>query len=187
MVTAAILNKLTAACVDIPCCANLVKNNTNDHKEEAVKPSKATSTKTFHIKKKNKYSGQASKHEDFLWIQLPAAAKKAATALGYEKETWDNSTLIDIDHKPWHDLTEEQKTHAATLGWDHDSWEHKYEETSWANLPSLVQEAATELGFTEHTWDHSEWPESLDYSWHEMTDQQRLCLNVIGYTEQTWG
>ena len=178
------LSKLTAVCVDVPCCANFVKNNHNDTKEEAAKP--VTTNKAFQYKKKSKFSGKASKYEDIKWAQLPLNIKKAATGLGYDKEKWDDSVLIHVDHKHWHDLTEDEKTHVTTMGWDHDAWEHQYEDKNWADLPSIVQEAATELGFTQHTWDHDHWPESLEIEWHEMSDQQRLCLSVLGYTEDTW-
>lgn len=187
MTITSLLNKITTAAADIPCCANFVKNHdnkVNGGDEPATKPKPP---KTYHIPMKSKYSGKPSKYEDYRFDQLPVAQKTAVTALGYDKAAWDEKKWIEVDHKHWHDLTEEETTHVTTLGWDHDSWEHKYEHTDWADLPALVKEAATELGFTEHKWDHDEWPSTLECGWMELTDQQRLCLNVMGYSKEKWG
>jgi hypothetical protein len=65
--------------------------------------------------------GKYSEHD---WAELPAEAKKAAEALGYNQEMWDDDDdPEDIWDSDWEELTAEQQAHAKVLGYDEDSWD----------------------------------------------------------------
>mmetsp|Transcript_1135 Transcript_1135/g.1489 ORF Transcript_1135/g.1489 Transcript_1135/m.1489 type:complete len:85 (+) Transcript_1135:494-748(+) len=84
-------------------------------------------------------------------------------------------------------MSDDQKKAATTLGWDYDSWDCKYENKDWNDLPKTVQEAATFIGFTQEMWDDDSWPDDMDVHWDDLSDKQKNAVHVIGYVKETWG
>mmetsp|Transcript_33202 Transcript_33202/g.69159 ORF Transcript_33202/g.69159 Transcript_33202/m.69159 type:complete len:190 (-) Transcript_33202:225-794(-) len=187
MAATILLNKITSSMVDhIPCCHGFGKQNDNDTRPQEESAPAASSNFIQAPIKRNKFSGKHSKYEDWKWASMPGNVKKAARALGYDKEIWDSKTPIDIDDYSWHDLTEEQQGYAETMGWTEAAWENKYEDYDWADLPKIVQEAATSVGFTQTMWDEDEWPEAMDVEWEELSKAQKTAMHVLGYVKETW-
>lgn len=62
----------------------------------------------------------------------------------------------------------------------------------WADLPADVQAAATDLGYTEATWDAdtTEEPAGLaalhELGWNELPQDVKADLKTIGYNEGVW-
>ena len=86
------------------------------------------------------FTGMDSHYELVKWGKLPVKARKAAEALGFDENKWDNEEWAEgISDWHWHDLSEEQIKNVQTLGWTEEAWEHKYEHNDWAELPSKVR------------------------------------------------
>jgi len=64
--------------------------------------------------------------DSIYWDTLTNNGKIAATALGYDQNTWDNSIVPDgIRGKVYDELSEEQKDAAFMLGYyDRESWDN---------------------------------------------------------------
>ena len=120
------------------------------------------------------------------WSKLPAKARKAAEGLGYDSAKWDNSEWVDISDWHWHDLSDEQKKNAETLGWTEEAWEHQYNDSDWKDLPQKVQKAAAKAGFDQEKWDDDEWPENLEKEWDDLAEKDREAMAVLGYTKNVW-
>jgi hypothetical protein len=132
------------------------------------------------------FTGKETKFDSVVYAKLPENAKGAVTTLGFTPETWDDHGWPSSSDKWFEDLTAEERAAAETLGWDEASWDHKYENKNWADLPALVQKAATSAGFTQEMWDGDEWPEGLHTGWDELTDSQKQAMNVLGYHKWVW-
>mmetsp|Transcript_3331 Transcript_3331/g.6962 ORF Transcript_3331/g.6962 Transcript_3331/m.6962 type:complete len:188 (-) Transcript_3331:227-790(-) len=172
-------SKIGSAILDeIPCCHGFGRKNDSTEGEQAEPP--------MPFKRNGKFGGKPCKYEDTKWVSLPVRVKKAARTLGYEKDSWNNKDWMEFDDWAWYDLSEEQREAASTIGWDKDSWDNKYEHHDWADLPQIVQEAAQSVGFTAEMWDEDIWPKAVRVEWEELDDKQRVALNVLGYTNQTW-
>ena len=137
----------------------------------------------------NKFAGftdKEAKYEDITWSQLPLSAHKAATAIGFDQNTWDDKVWLPIDDKHWHDLTPTERDACETLGWDAISWDHKYENQDWKDLPPHVKRAAEKLGFSEKIWDDDEEVECWEKGWEEFTKEEQRALHVLGWYVNTW-
>jgi hypothetical protein len=126
------------------------------------------------------------KYELTQWKDLPADVQKAAQdVLEYDEEMWNNGEYVDVDGKHWEDLSEEELQAVQLLGWDEDTWEHKYEHTEWTELPDVIKRAAESAGYTEEIWENSEHPLEEKY-WEEMSDEEKVALTVFGWTQTKW-
>ena len=62
----------------------------------------------------------------------------------------------------------------------------KYEDYDWKELPKLVREAATVLGYTRKHWERDKEPEVCQKDWKELTESQREAAKKLGYSRETW-
>ncbi|CAB9510561.1 expressed unknown protein [Seminavis robusta] len=67
--------------------------------------------------------GKATHYEDYDWDELPKDAQDAATALGYDKDMWDNDGKPPSDDKDWEELTNDERKAAETLGYTEENWD----------------------------------------------------------------
>ena len=63
------------------------------------------------------------KYDDHDWDELPADAKKAAEALGYNKSLWDKDGKPASEGKDWAELTSSEQEAAKVLGYDQAKWD----------------------------------------------------------------
>ncbi|KAL7527848.1 hypothetical protein ACHAXR_002161 [Thalassiosira sp. AJA248-18] len=136
--------------------------------------------------KKSGFTDKEAKYEDVPWSKLPLPARKAAKAIGFGEQSWDDKEWLHIDDKHWWDLTLEEKKACETLGWDEVSWESKYENQWWADLPKHVQKAAEKLGWNQENWDGDWDTPTWHKGWEEFSDEEKRCLHVLGYYVHTW-
>lgn len=61
-----------------------------------------------------------------------------------------------------------------------------YEDEWWRDLPPVIQEAYTILGWNETRWDNGINPPSENMTWAALTPEMQDAASFIGYTEQTW-
>ena len=136
--------------------------------------------------KKFGFTNKDAKYEDVKWGKMPLSARKAAKVIRFDEASWNEASWLEIDDKHWHDLTEEEKKAVETLGWDEMAWDHKYEHTSFDDMPKHAQKAATKLGWDAEKWD-GDWDMSVwEKGWGDMTDEEKRCLHVLGYMKSTW-
>lgn len=149
----------------------------DEKKEEVVDP-------TPYVKRN--FLNREMKFELSEWRKLPPKARKACEALGYTEEIWDNAEDVGVTDKDWGELTDDEKKNVGILGWEETSWETKYQETEWKDLPKLQKKAAKLAGYTQETWDGDAKLESLDEFWDDLSDEQQEAMSVFGWTEKTW-
>jgi len=158
-----------------------------DHDVADSKPSKMSNNNNSGNKKSGKFTDKDMKHENCKWSSLPAKIRKAAQEIGLDETKWnDNEIEETVFDKHWWDLETKEVEVMEMLGWDEASWEHKYEESSWSDLPDHVQKAATAAGFDEDTWNEDEWPENLHKSWGDLSEKDRNAMMVLGWHEGKW-
>ena len=135
---------------------------------------------------KKNFSNKQMKFELTEWKKLPPKARKAAEALGYTQESWDNSEAVDVSWKSWCDLSDDEKTSLETLGWEETAWEYQYQETEWKDLPELQKKAAMIAGYDEYIWDEVGYLEKLDEYWEDLSEKQQEAMCVMGWHESKW-
>ena len=135
------------------------------------------------------FTAKEAKYEDVQWSKLPAAARRAASALGYDESSWNGNEWRCDEH--WWDLSAEQKSAVEALGWTEHAWEDQHEDCAWRDLPANVQRAARKLGYDASTWDETEedddkYPSTMEKYWSDFTKEEQMCMNILGYTQQMW-
>lgn len=161
------------------------KPSTKPSTKPAAEPAAKPNAKPAASKKKG-FTDKEAKYEDVPWSKLPLSARKAAKAIGFEQQTWDDKEWLPIDDKHWWDLTAEEKKECETLGWDETSWESKYEDQWWADLPNHVQKAAEKLGWNQENWDGDWDTPTWHKGWEDFSEEEKRCLHVLGYYVHTW-
>jgi hypothetical protein len=63
---------------------------------------------------------------------------------------------------------------------------HLYDDYDWCDLPELVQDSFTVLGYTQEMWDSDEDPEICDADFCELSPEQQLAAMNIGYDAELW-
>jgi hypothetical protein len=126
------------------------------------------------------------KYELTQWKDLPANVQKVAKdVLGYDEAMWNDSEWVEVDDKHWWDLEDEELEAVKLFGWDEDSWESKYEDWEWSELPAAAKKAAEAAGYTEELWEEGEHPAEEKW-WEDMTEQEIVALSVLGWTQYKW-
>jgi len=150
----------------------------------------------------NKLRSGAPQHiyEDEDWDQLPSEVQKAAKTMGYSKKTWDHDQATERFDEDWWDLTTEQRDAAGVLGYDEATWcdefddyqeemadrREFYPEWMWDDLPSDVQKAAKQFGFTKNEWDNDIPVMGFDVEWNQLADGKKEAAITLGYDEESW-
>jgi hypothetical protein len=63
---------------------------------------------------------------------------------------------------------------------------HLYDDYDWCDLPELVQDSFTVLGYTQEMWDSEEDPETCDTEFCELSPEQQEAARNIGYDAELW-
>jgi hypothetical protein len=61
-----------------------------------------------------------------------------------------------------------------------------YDAFVWESLPADVQQAATDLGYTERSWDNDYDVSTTMMFWSELTVVQQAAAGVLLYDKQSW-
>ncbi|KAL3920252.1 MAG: hypothetical protein SGILL_003352 [Bacillariaceae sp.] len=148
-------------------------------------PAPAVEEKVTETKKTVAFTDVEMKYELTLWKDLPADARAAAEEIGYDESKWDDHEEVHIGDEPWHHLSESQVKAVTTLGWDENSWE-SYEHFAWEDLPKAAQTACEISGLKWDGHPHEQ-PDHLEHShWDELSDDDKACMAVLGYTKHAW-
>lgn len=160
-------------------------SSTNEDVKEEISP-KVQAVAAVAPQSSGNITDKESKYESVLFANLPADAKAAAMALGFDEKSWNESGWPESESKWWEDLTAEECKAATTLGWDKPAWDDKYESLNFADLPAHVVKAATSLGFTAEMWDGDRWPEFSHKHWMDLSEKEKSALNVLGWIHWKW-
>lgn len=125
------------------------------------------------------------------WKELGLHETEIAEALGYNRYSWNNLELLDLEEKAFEDLSASEKAGALALGFDQNTWDcfmSHYYGYYWSELEDAnVDQYFIALGWTKHSWDNDgKAPDSDDKSWKELTDEEQLAATKICYTEKAW-
>jgi hypothetical protein len=175
------------------CCAGADGMTSTTTKPEPTEDVLDTNTRNVVVKKKTValpaggFTDKETKFEFCSWTKLPDDMKKAAAALGYNEQTWDDDACAPCDNKHWDKFSKEEREGAEALGWDEDAWDHKYEHSDFCEIPDHVKRAAESLGFDQAMWDEDRWPDATkDKDWDDLTDTEKSAYAVFGYTKPSW-
>lgn len=101
----------------------------------------------------------ADHYDNYLWGELPKAARRAALQLGYSKRSWNHApNYPPVFEKEWNDLLPEEQAAAKILGYDENSWSDEDE-----NIVTRHTVRPTESHTSEGTPDNTpDWTRSED-------------------------
>lgn len=125
-------------------------------------------------------------YADMWWDAMPEKAHKAATTLGYKKETWDADTKIPYDDKTFFQCTDVEKQAAMFVGLSPIA---KKLNVWWGDLDQATKDHAIALGWTMELWDDDWEIEHLPIDklyWADLDKKQQKAANHFGYTKATW-
>lgn len=125
----------------------------------------------------------------FALVALPAAAQDRDNLEAY---------YYSVD---WADLTEAEKTHWGTLGWDEEKWSANTPTTfpdtewlSWDEVSVEEQEALTALGYDARVWNesrprpHYDAPEAFwdALAWDDLNPAEQNLWGILGWNADNW-
>ena len=126
------------------------------------------------------------------WSNLPLSARKANTAVGYDKASWDARSALPVDAKAWAKLPAFVKT-ACSRGKKKEGnlagftdREAHYEDVKWSKLNLAQRKAAKDLDYDKASWDKQTWCEIDDWHWWDLEDWHKKAVATLGWTEGAW-
>ncbi|KAL3932791.1 MAG: hypothetical protein SGBAC_010683 [Bacillariaceae sp.] len=152
-------------------------------------------------------------YDPLSWKELPKHIQEAHLVLGYDEDLWNRDESHATLDKDWDELTESEQKAATTIGYTAETWNEdskneedkaesspkepavvseestntrKYEACSWEELPSIAQDAATLLGYTEGCWNENKEPEVTNKYWEELKPEQKEAATILGFNETMW-
>jgi len=157
----------------------------------------------FVAEKKTPSPSTGPKFIEMNWEDLPQNIKNAAAALGFTEPSWDSGEPFADCDKKWEDLTRREKHAALTIGLNKHVWNQQvfystlyptsitvfrfhYASFLWEDIPEDVQSAAEYLGYTETSWDDSEYLPLFGTSWEGLTDPQKSAAESLGFDQDAW-
>ncbi|KAL7532622.1 hypothetical protein ACHAXR_009153 [Thalassiosira sp. AJA248-18] len=146
-------------------------------------------------------TGEVAYAETKWWDQFTDNEKKAANALCYFQQNWDEVDLTpntsyfphpmpDFRYVPWGELDAVTKnTAAGLLNYTEELWDNLgtsvAEKNTFRNLDAIERKGALELGFYIHTWDcFMNHYRSL--FWSTLSDDLKVDIETLGWTEAMW-
>uniref|UniRef100_A0A7S4VXY2 Uncharacterized protein n=1 Tax=Ditylum brightwellii TaxID=49249 RepID=A0A7S4VXY2_9STRA len=167
------------------CCHGHLPFMFNDDEEETTQPTTTPSSK---------FSNKMRKFEDIHWHNLPNKAKKAATTLGFDKESWDNSGMFSLITSKYYFCIFNEILHLTCAicetyfcmylprGFSFSGWPES-EDKWWEDLTAAEREAAIELGYDQASWDDQY--EGKD--WDELPRDVKRAAAAMGFNKEMWG
>ena len=126
------------------------------------------------------------------WYMLDSDIKTIASTIGYDRTSWDNLQLSELEDVRYIDLTAtEQDAITTSLGLSSDMWDcymNHYTGYYWDDLQTIGVDVYYEiLGYNAMSWDYeSEYVETEDMSWSELSVSQQDAANMLCFFENSW-
>lgn len=147
--------------------------------------------------------------ESRTWAELNTFEQEAATAVGYDENTWNPSSVRtpegDVNEFwnsfDWDDLYLSEQRLWAILGWNADNWTGVPAAAmpasnwrAWTQLTPVEQGAATALGYDEDSWNVQlpRTPEGdvdifwSQFGWDELYASEQQLYAYLGWNEASW-
>jgi hypothetical protein len=125
------------------------------------------------------------------WSELGDSEKATAESIGYDKYSWNNLEISDIEQKAFKDLSSSEQQGAMALGFDERTWDcymNHYYSYSWSELKDAnVVQHFEKLGWTRKSWvGSSNPPISDELSWYELSLEEQNAATQICYSANAW-
>jgi len=124
------------------------------------------------------------------WSILESEEKTVAGSLGYDRSSWDNLEMSDLESYSYVDLTADERLGVMSLGMDANMWDcyiNHYSGYYWAHLEVLgVTLYLENLGYSQLIWDDQGYVNTEDMSWHELSLEQQDAAYRLCYFENSW-
>ena len=129
--------------------------------------------------------------ENMDWNELTLEMQEAASLIGYTQESWDAEEAttvdkLDDDSTNIGNATDSTDGTAITEDLDNTADTDYYEDYDWTELPTDVQEAATNLGWSESLWDNDGTSWSDEIFWDDLPPEAKEAAAVLGYDQASW-
>ena len=125
------------------------------------------------------------------WSKLESEEKTVAGNLGYDRSSWDNLEMSDLESYSYVDLTADERLGVMSLGMDANMWDcyiNHYSGYYWAHLEVLgVTLYLENLGYSQLIWDDQiGYVATEDLNWHELSLEQQDAAYRLCYFENSW-
>ena len=125
------------------------------------------------------------------WQKLGLNELTVAESLGYNKMSWNNLEISDLESTAFENLSAAEQQGAMALGFDQETWNcymFHYNGYSWNELEDAdVAQYLVTLGWTEDNRGGDEdSPDSDDMSWDELSKEEQFAATKICYTKNAW-
>ncbi|KAL3806353.1 hypothetical protein ACHAXA_007694 [Cyclostephanos tholiformis] len=122
---------------------------------------------------------------------LASEEKTIAGDLGYDRISWDNLEISDLETFRYTDLTMEEGLGITSLGMDATMWDcyvNHYNGYYWADLQVLGVSVYLEtLGHSQSSWDDEiGYVVTEDMNWDELSLEQQDAAYRLCYFENSW-
>jgi len=112
-------------------------------------------------------------------------------ALGYTEETWNSPGTAEIEQIAFSDLSDDQRTAAASLGFTEETWDcnqNHYVGYGWSDLQQYgLATYWAALGYNRARWEGLAGPPAaVDLLWAELNEAQQNAAEELCYVEETW-
>lgn len=125
------------------------------------------------------------------WRDLAAEERTVAKSLGYDRESWNNLELNEIEGSSFGELTPEERAWAGALDLGVDAWDcyvNHFISLSWDGLIAAGKATHyTALGWGQASWDEGgDVPETEDMHWDELSPEQQEAAYALCYFKDAW-
>ena len=122
---------------------------------------------------------------------LESEEKSIASNIGYDRTSWDNLEMSDMESLRYVDLSEEEQLGVMSLGMDADKWDcymNHYNGYFWSDLQVLgVASFYETLGYSLLSWDYElEYVETEDMNWSELSSEQQDAAHKLCFFQNSW-
>ncbi len=141
----------------------------------------------------------------YSWEELHTHNQNLWGKLGWNSNNWDGpaSNYPSTFTTPWNSLSSDQREAAKDLGYNERSWDFdatrghdaqasgtpdgNWQKYYWADIAATEQNYWKKLGWSGDNWDNnSPQPSSVNKQWPELTQNEKLAANYLGYSSSTW-
>ncbi|KAL7554665.1 hypothetical protein ACHAWF_018162, partial [Thalassiosira exigua] len=125
------------------------------------------------------------------WIELEADEMSIASSLGYDRDSWDNLEISELEGYIYQDLTAFQQENVKNLGMDENMWNcymNHYNGYYWADLEQEgVAQYWVVLGWNQASWDGGiGTPATNDMYWRELSESQQEAAYKLCFSRNAW-
>ena len=119
--------------------------------------------------------------EGYFFHELDATMQECLTLWGADAESWNNSNEDVYSFNYWEYAELMEKDCAEIWGFDQDTWDADMDSEVGTDLEIADAEDVPDV-----CDDFVGQNECEDHFWHEISDEIKSCLEILGYSESHW-